>query len=773
MRKSLAASVAAVLVIFCATQSRAGVLPNGWSVSPAGALTSLGTLPLHMASDRSRKWIAVTNGGYAPPSVSIVDAASGRVVETQPVDGVFYGVAFSPDDSTLYVSTAQAGGVKVFGFDQASGKLTARATWTLAKGDAWTDGLAVSPDGSTVYVTGGTASKLYAVDAASGKVRWTAPTGPEPLAVLLSSDGARAYVSDWGGTSIAAIDAHTGRPIAMLGVDHHPNALAFSPDGATLYATCANAGVVDVIDVKRGEVRARFKPSLWENALEGTTPSGLAVTSDGKRLFVADAGDNAVAALSTSTGDLIGAVPVGWFPTDVALAGDGSTLFVLDGDGISGHPNPTFGHTAIRKFDDSQYIGTLLTGDLERVPLDGSSTLGDGLASARENARYRGGTPGVQPRSALVRHVIYIIKENRTYDEILGDDSRGDGDASLALFGRKITPNIHRLADDFVLMDRFEENGFVSVNGHNWATAAYADDYVEKLWPAAYAGRGRENDSFFPDDPPAVPDAGYLWNDALAHGRTVRDYGEFIIQDGKKIDYQARSLRGHIDLKYPGWNLFISDQARMDEWTREFDAYDRDGGLPDLEIVYLPDDHTAATRPGYRTPFAMEASNDYAVGRLVERLSHSRYWKDTVVFVIEDDSQSGPDHVSAQRAEALIAGGPVRRGVVSHDGFTQCSVLRTIELVLGLPPMSQYDASALPMTSLFLDKPDTTPWKASKPGISLTAVNGTHAVHAHLSYGFDLSRPDASDSATFDAVLFDYARATLGRSSRAAATRGR
>lgn len=785
MRKSLAhvsvVSTVAAFMLLGAADARASVLPNGWTVQPAGALTSLGDLPLHMAFDHSGKWIAVTNAGYAPPSVSIIEASSGRVVDAQPVDGVFYGVAFGPDDSTLYVSTAQASGVKVFGFDRSSGKLTARATWALAKGDAWTDGLAVSPDGSTVYVTGGAVSKLYAVDAADGKIRWTAPTGPEPLAVVLSSDGDRAYVSDWGGSSIAVIDAHTGRAIATIVVDHHPNALAFSPDGATLYAACANADVVDVIDVKPGKVRARFNPSLWDDAIEGTTPSGLAVTRDGKTLFVADAGDNAVAALSTSTGKLSGAVPVGWYPTDVALGADGSTLFVLDGDGISGHPNPKFGHSAIRKSDDSQYIGTLLTGDLERVPLQGTAMLADGLATARSDARYKGdpkrapahGSRVAYLRSAKIKHVIYVIKENRTYDEILGDDPRGDGDKSLALFGRKITPNIHRLADDFVLMDRFEENGFVSVNGHNWATAAYADDYVEKLWPTAYAGRGRENDSFASDDAPAVPDAGYLWNDALAHGRSVRDYGEFIAQDGEKILYQPPSLRGHVDLKYPGWNLSISDQARVDEWTREFDAYERDRDLPDLEIVYLPDDHTAATRPGYRTPFAMEASNDYAVGRLVDRLSHSSDWNDTVVFVVEDDSQSGPDHVSAQRAEALIAGGLVRRHVVSHDGFTQCSVLRTIETVLALPPMSQYDAGALPMTSLFLDEPDTTPWTASKPNISLTAINGSHAAHAQTSMLFDLSRPDASNSAAFEKVLFDYANATLGRNSRVAATRGR
>ncbi|HEY7994436.1 MAG TPA: bifunctional YncE family protein/alkaline phosphatase family protein [Candidatus Eremiobacteraceae bacterium] len=772
MRKSLAALFAASLTLVAA-DARAGILPNGWSIHPAGALTSLGTLPLHMAFDHAGRWLAVTNAGYAPPSVSIVEAASGRVVDTERVDGAFYGVAFSPDDSTLYVATAQSSGVKVFGFDKSSGKLVGRATWTLSKGDVWADGLAVSSDGSTVYVTGGMTKKLYALDSASGKIRWSTPTGTEPLAVVLSPNGERAYVSDWGAASIAVIDVRTGLRVAMIVVDHHPNALTFSPDGGTLYVSCANSGTVDVVDTKDNAVRTRFKPSLWADALEGTTPSGLAVTSDGKTLFVADAGDNAVTALSTESGKVTGAVPVGWYPTDVAISADGSTLFVLDGDGLSGHPNPTFGHSAIGKFDDSKYIGSLLTGDLERVPLQGSGSLDAGLATARADARYRGGDPPAPARSTSVRHVIYVIKENRTYDEILGDDPRGDGDASLALFGRKITPNIHRLADDFVLMDRFEESGFVSVNGHNWATAAYADDYVEKLWPTAYAGRGRENDSFFPDDPPAVPDAGYIWNDALSHGRTVRDYGEFVFGAGKNFAYQAKALSGHTDLLYRGWDLQYSDQSRIDEWAREFDAYDRDGGLPDLEIMYLPDDHTAATRPGYRTPFAMEASNDYAVGRLVDRLSRSRYWKDTVVFVVEDDSQSGPDHVSAQRAEALVVGGPVRRGVVSHDNFTQCSVLRTIEMVLGLPPMSQFDAGALPMTSLLAETPDTTPWKASKPSVSLSALNGSHASHAQTSMLFDFSKPDASDEAAFNAVLYDYAKATLRRSSRVAATPGR
>ncbi len=757
-----AATAAACVAVAFSQPCRAAALPNGWSVHPAGALTALGTLPLHEVLDRSGRWLAITEDGYAKPHLTIVEAATGRVTDSQPLDGAFYGVAFSPDDGTLYAA-ANASGVERFHFDASSGKLTALGTWKLSKGDAWTSGIAVSPDGATLYAAGGLTQRLYAVSTADGSTRFTAATGPEPLAVVLSADGARAYVSAWGGSSIAVIDTKSQTALRSIPVGHHPDALLLSSDGATLYAACANSDEVDAVDVAQGRVRARMDAGLWPHALEGVSPGGMALSRDGRTLFVADAGENAVTALSTTSGALTGALPVGWYPTDVALSSDGSTLFVLDGDGISGHPNPTFGHPALRHSDDSRYIGSLLTGDLERVPLRGSITLTQGLTAARDAALYAGGRPAAPPRSTLVRHVIYVIKENRTYDEILGDDKRGDGDASLALFGRRITPNIHRLADDFVLFDRFQENGFVSVDGHNWATAAYADDYVEKLWPAAYAGRGRDDDSFGPDDPPAVPDAGYLWNDALAHGRTVRDYGEFVFGSGKNFVYEAKSLRGHVDERYQGWDLSYSDQARMDEWTREFDAYDRDGGLPDLELVYLPDDHTAATRPGFRTPYAMLASNDYAVGRLVARLSRSRYWKDTVVFVVEDDSQAGPDHVSAQRAEALMAGGPVRRGVVAHDAYTQCSVLRTIETFLGLPPMSQFDAGARPMTSLLAAHVDDTPWSASKPNIALDARNGDRTAMAQASLALDLSRPDAAPADALNAILYAYARANATR----------
>ena len=310
----------------------------------------------------------------------------------------------------------------------------------------------------------------------------------------------------------------------------------------------ADGSTVAAIDVTSDAVRSTIDVGLWPDAAEGTGPDGLAQSDDGATLFVAEAGDDAVAAIDVSAAPaLIGAIPLGWYVTDVAIRG--TMLYALDGNGVSGHPNPLYQHgDVVAAENDSYYVGTLTTGDLERLRVPDRGSLASGLTKARENAPYRRAVAAAPARSDVVKHVIYVIKENRTYDEVLGDDPRGNGDRSLAIFGRRITPNIHRLADEFVLLDDFEENGFVSADGHNWATAAYANDYVEKLWPADYAGRTRPYD--FEGDAPSRPAAGYLWDDALAHGRTLRDYGEFVKPGPLPAAGAVSSLEGHVDPKY-------------------------------------------------------------------------------------------------------------------------------------------------------------------------------------------------------------------------------
>jgi DNA-binding beta-propeller fold protein YncE len=751
----------AVLAALGALASRASAheLPNGWSVTPAGAITPLGTLPLHMTLDRSGRWLAVTNAGYARQFVTIVDVRSGRVADSATLDGTFYGVAFSPDGRTLYASTAAKSGVRRFSFDPSTGRLGDRGTFRLSERNLWIAGIAVSPDGKTVYAAGNLTNEVYALDARNGGVLWEADAGVGPYAVALSPDGRRAYVSDWTGGTITGIATADGHRLASVPVDAHPNALLFSRDGATLYVACANSNTVVVMDARNFRRLRTIDASLWPGALEGSTPNGLALSRDGGTLFVADADDDAVVVVDLRSPErgVIGAIPVGWYVTDVATSRDGRTLFALDGKGTSGHANPKFGRQG--SHDEAHYVASLATGDLERVSIPTQAALASGLKKARENSPYRstrGATPQ-NPSEPSIKHVIYVIKENRTYDQVLGDDKRGNGDASLAMFGRRVTPNTHRLADDFALLDNLDTDSEVSADGHNWATAAYATDYVQKLWPSNYSGRGRDYD--FQGGKAANPPAGYLWDDALAHGHTARDYGEDIDSGASPFVPEVRTLAGHFDPRYSGWGLKHSDQGRIDEWLREFKSFERSGNLPDLEIVYLPDDHTAATTPGFRTPDAYVASNDYAVGRLVDALSKSRYWNDTVVFVVEDDAQNGPDHVSDQRTVALVVGGLVRRGAIDHTHYTQCSILRTIELLLGLPPMSQFDAGATPMTGLFARRTDLRPWTASKPQVDLRAVNAANAPGARASLRLNLDRPDAVDAAAFNRILLEYAAA--------------
>jgi DNA-binding beta-propeller fold protein YncE len=764
--------IAALVATFVgATAASGDMLPNGWRVTPAGSITQLGTLPLRVVLDRTGRYAAVSNSGYGKQSITVVEASSGRVVAAQPMDATFYGLAFGSDDKTLYASDVKNDGVRRFAFDDATGALRDLGVWKAPDAHAWIAGVAVSPDGGRIYAAGNTANRVYAIDSSNGSIAWSAAAGSGPYAIAVSRDGARIFVSDWSGASVSVLSAADGRLLASVPVDPHPNAVLGSADGSSVFVACANGGTVDEIDASTLRVQRAIDVSLFANAPEGTTPDGLALSAAGNRLYVADADEDAVSVIDLHApgAPVIGAIPVGWYATDVALAADGRSLFVLDGKGLGAHPNPQFGSG-----HPLDYVANLATGDLERADIGNASALADGLRAARADSPYGSSAGGGTLQNTFgVEHVIYIIKENRTYDQILGDDPRGNGDAALAMYGQRITPNIHRLADDFALLDDFDVDSEVSADGHNWTDAAYATDYVQKLWPSNYSGRGRDYD--FEGTNAVKPTAGYLWD----HIQSVRDYGEQMQLGAVPSIPMDPALATRTDPDYTGWNLRVSDQTRMDEWLREFHDFERDGRLPKLEVVYLPDDHTAATRAGYRTPDAMVASNDYAVARLVDAVSHSRYWTNTVIFAVEDDAQDGPDHVSDQRSIAIVAGGAVRRGVVDHTHYTQCSVIRTIELLLGMQPMSQFDAAATPMMGLFTATPDAHPWTASKPNVDIDAVNGKQAVDAQTSARFNLAEPDASDAAAFDRVLMDDARSgadaalTRHRSSRGAGSRER
>jgi YVTN family beta-propeller protein len=747
-------------------------LPNGWTITPAGAITPLGTLPLRVVEDPSGRWLAVSNAGYGVQTVTIVNEKTGTVADTAPIAKTFYGLAFSPDGKTLYASTAADGGIERFAFDASEGTLKDLGAWTIGTGTQWIAGLAVSSDGRVVYAASNATNELVAVDSSSGAKLWTAKVGDQPYTVAVASNDQFAYVSDWAGSAVDVVNAASGENIARIAVGAHPNALLVTPGGSTLYVACANENTIYSIDTATNTVRDKIDIGLYPNLPEGSTPDGLALSPEGKTLFVADAGVDAIVAVDLATHSVTGAVPVGWYPTDVLVSRDGSQLISLDGHGISGHANPQFPHPdawskSKQGTDPRQYYDAeLATGDLERIPMPMDTTLATGLQSVRGNLGPLNPTRDIysleiNPAAGRIKHVIYVIKENRTYDEVLGDDPRGNGDASLAIFGRNVTPNIHRLANTFVLLDNFDVDAEVSADGHNWSTAAYSTDYVDKLWPSNYSDRGRDYD--FEGGPASRPSAGYLWDAAIAKGLSVRDYGEFTdfsTKAGQPEKPVVDSLIGRLDTHYRGFDLHVTDQSRMDEWLREFGGFVKNGNLPALEIVRLPNDHTSATRPGMPTPFAMVADNDFALGRMIDALSHSRYWDDTVVFVVEDDAQAGPDHVSDHRAEALVVGGRVSRAYVDDTHYTTSGMLRTIESLLDLPPMSQFDGVARPMGIDFMSSPDLTPWTASPPIVDLKAVNPPYATDATASLRLDLDDADRADAATFNRILMDYAKSS-------------
>ncbi|HUN29014.1 MAG TPA: hypothetical protein VMV65_04380, partial [Alphaproteobacteria bacterium] len=516
---------------------------------------------------------------------------------------------------------------------------------------------------------------------------------------------------------------------------------------------CSDADVIDVIDTSNDRVIARIDVGLPQG--RGASPNALAVAPDGT-LYASLGAENAVAEIR---GDrVVARAPAGWYPTGVAV--DDHNVYVSNGRGEGSRANPGF---QPERRHDPEYVAAAMTGSVRAIARDEF----DASSSAEVAANMP--VPVPTPDRTVVRahgpieHVIYIIKENRTYDQVLGDLPIGDGDPQLAWFGKDVTPNDHAIAMRFGVFDRTFTDAQVSANGHNWSTAAFANDYLERFWPPNYGGRRKQYD--FEDGATAsAPGTGYLWDDADKHGVSLRDYGEFVTDPanpGGLYTTHMAGLIGKIDGRFPGFDLKISDETRVDEWQREFEQFVRDGNLPTLIILRLPNDHTSGTYPGALTPQAYVAQNDHAFGRIVDVVSHSRYWASTAIFAIEDDSQNGPDHVDDQRTTFYLAS-PYAAPGVHHAHYTTSSVMRTIELLLGLPPMTIYDALAPPMYDAFALQPDLRPYDVIAPKIDDTVKNLRTAYGAAQSERMDFRDADAADPRILNDILAHVA----GRGSR-------
>ena len=694
----------------------------------------------------------------------------------------FTGLVFSPDGSRIYLANVN-GDIKVFSVDQAH-KVAPLFSLPLppANRPGHTNeipaGIAVSPDGKRLFVALNLSNGLAELDPATGRVLRTWETGVAPFDVVLA--GKKIYVSNWGGRrpdagsvtgpaghgtrvrvdpiryiasegSVSIINLETNiehRPVSAalrpgktsnteLRTGLHAGALALSPNGRWLVVANTGDDTLNVIDTHTDQIVETICARQNPGDLFGAQPDALTFNQAGKTLFVCNGTQNAVAVFRFKPGEskLLGLIPVGWFPGAIAFDASRKGIYVANLKSLGpGRPGKTGG----TRFNTKQY-----TGSLSLVPLPSKKELAALTQTALAGLRYpllaqarlparanqparpvpeRVGEPGV------FQHVIYVIKENRTYDQVLGDVAAGNGNPVLCTFGERVTPNQHQLVRDFVLLDNTYCSGILSADGHQWADTAFATDYVEREfanWPRSYpsggfGGGGRDALAYSP--------AGFIWDNALAHGKTVCDFGEFTTTHKSWKDRKGEpnfldcyrdfvngsnaiacwcepdieSLRPFMVTNTASWDLNVPDFFRAAQFIKELKKFEATGNFPNLIIVWLPNDHTSGTKFGSPTPAAQVADNDLAFGQMVEAVSHSRFWTNTCLFAIEDDPQNGWDHVSGYRTTAYVISPYTKRRQVVSTQYNQTSLLRTIELMLGLPPMNQMDATATPMFDCFI-----------------------------------------------------------------------
>jgi YVTN family beta-propeller protein len=769
-----------------------GMRPQAVALSPDGRLL--------VASGKTQKLVVIDpQNGQVKQRVALPSSRvhSPGVVSSQILEPdksgqlSFTGLIFSPDGNRIYLSNVD-GDIKVFSVSRA-GQVSGLFSIPLPDADAprrkeeIPAGLAISRDSRRLYVALNLSNRLAEIDTATGKMLRSWPVGVAPYDVVLIRG--KAYVSNWGGRlpdddsltgpagqgtrvrvdsvrhiasegSVSVVHLNRQAPVSQIMVGLHPSGITRSPNGR--YVVVANAGsdTLSVIDTRTDKVIETIWAKRSPADLFGASPNALAFSPSGDTLFIANGTQNAIAVLRFHPAEskLLGLIPVGWFPGAVAYDAKHHRLVVANIKGVGS----TRGLQEERagQFNTHQYRGTLSI-----VPVPKTRELASLTRQVLDNYRYpllkEAGSPARPNQPArpiperigepsVFEHVVYIIKENRTYDQVLGDVREGNGDPSLCIFGEQVTPNQHEMVRQFVLLDNTYCSGILSADGHQWSDSAFATDYMEKSFagfPRSYPDGMDDSDV----DALAYAPSGFIWDNAIAHGKSLRVYGEFAITEtswavpGRKeapkfLDYYhdfvnqthlinissrpgIESLRPYINTETVGWDMDIPDVFRAAQFIEELGEYERKGDFPNLIIICLPNDHTSGTKAGSPTPAAQVADNDLAFGQIVEAISHSPFWPKTCIFAIEDDPQNGWDHVSGFRTTAYVISPYTRRNAIVSTQYNQASILRTIELILGLPPMNQIDATATVMNDCFTDVPDFTPYEAVPTDIPLDQMN--------------------------------------------------
>jgi YVTN family beta-propeller protein len=762
-------------------------LPNGWRITPAGkSVGEMGDLVLNLAPSPDGKVVISVNSGFLPHAIDVFDAKTQKKIQHIGLTSAWLGMAWSSDGRTLYVSGGNASGSKnkadpvspIYEFTYANGRLSEQPTGKLVETIdptlVWWSGVAYLPSKHLVYAanrgTGSGPGNVVVFDAKTRQVVTRIPVETTPYQALLAPEGKLLFVSNWSSESVSVIDTATNKVIRTLHVGMNPNDMKLSSDGR-LFVACSNDNTVYVIDAHKLQVIERLSTTLTPLAPEGSTPDALAIDNTRKLLYIANADNNSIAVAhieNRAHSTVVGFIPTGWYPSALLLVDQDRILYIGNAKGEEGHPDPDgphFGHESDKTLQKSS-IEMLPVMDLkERLPqwtrqVTENTPYHDSLLSEARMPQEPSIIPQHVGEASEIKHIIYIIKENRTYDQEFGDIPNANGDPKLVLFGDKVTPNQHALAKEYVVLDNLYCDGEVSVDGHSWSNSAYATDFNEKQWPAEYGGHSTAAYSVHA----MVPSAGHLWDLARRKGLTYRSYGENAARASTGTTMEAApgadGLVGHVSQDY-GLGLNVRDTDKVAVFLRDFsefeanhDSPDPAKRLPNYSVMSMPEDHTRGTTPGAYTPQAMVANNDYAIGQLVDAISHSRYWPNTAIFIIEDDAQDGADHVDGRRTAGLVISPYVKRGIVDSTLYTTSSMLRSMELLLGLPPMSQYDAAAMPTYASFGTEPVVTQFNVIKPLIDVNAKNTKDSYGAKQSSKMNFKELDRAPMHALNEILW-------------------
>jgi YVTN family beta-propeller protein len=746
-------------------------LPNGWSLTPFGKDIPLQDLPLNLVVSPSKKYMAVTNNGQSTQSVMLIDVKKEKILDDKKIEKAFLGLAFSPDEKHLYASGGNDNKIIIYAIKNnklvVEGEIVLDKPWPVKVSPA---GICATKD--LVYVVSKDNNSLYVLDIKSKAVKKKIQLNAEPYTCILSPDQSKLYISMWGGASVQIVNLKNVELAETVKTEKNPNDMVLTKDGKFLFVANGNSNSVSVINTELKEKVEDLDCSLYPNSPVGSTPNAVALNKTEDKLLIANADNNCLVVFDVrqkGKSQSLGFIPTGWYPTSIKIVDN--KVFVLNGKGLTSKPNPKGPNplssrsplfkggnpTSVR---GSEYIGGLFKGSISIFNFPKENLLSDLTKLVYQNTPYsttkkentEGEIGNPIPKRvgdpSPIKYVFYVIKENRTYDQVLGDVKAGNGDSTLCLFPEKITPNQHALVKEFVLLDNFYVDAEVSADGHNWSTAAYANDYVEKTWVSSYGGRGGTYD-YEGQKSIAYPKDGFIWDFAHRAGVSFRSYGEFV-----ENRLKMPNLSKNYSPTFSTYNLSIKDITRVDQWKADFDSLKAIDQIPKLNIVRLGNDHTAGSRVGFPTTEAMVADNDLAVGRLIEHISSSGIWEQSAVFILEDDAQNGSDHVDAHRSTAYVAGGYVKRGFVDHTMYSTSSMLRTIELILGIPPMSQYDASATPMWKCFDKVPNNQQFISKKNNIDLDEPNVKDA-NSEKSGMIDISQPDLINDIEFGRIVWE------------------